>query len=420
MLVVGSGGREHAIAWSLSRSAHVKKVYVAPGNGGTFNINVPIPSNDIPALFDFARKNDCLTVVGPEVPISLGIADYFQRGGLEIFCPTRNQARIETSKAYAKQFMKENSIPTADFEIFSDPSKALEYLKGRSGSVVVKADGLAAGKGVSVCDSIEEAKSAIRMMMVDKVFGDAGSTVVVEEKLEGREASLFAICNGRIAIPFCTAKDHKRLLDGDRGPNTGGMGAYSPSTDLGDEIVNEILEKVMQPVVSKTGFRGFLYAGLILTSEGPKVLEFNCRLGDPETQAILPRLESDFFELVEEAASFSPSSQESHLDELSPRWSQERHSCCVVMCAEGYPSRPVTGDLIVGIEKAQALDSVTIFHSATRFDKGSFFTAGGRVLSVTAVAGSLKESSLKAYEAVSRIKWRGEYHRRDIGRNEGS
>ncbi len=411
VLVVGSGGREHALAWKLLQSPLTSQLYVAPGNGGTEPHNLGIEANDLSGLSQFAKNHGCFTVVGPEVPISLGIADHFVENELEIFCPTKEQARLETSKSFAKKFMAENGIPTPDFQVFSDSESAQEYAGKKDGQVVVKADGLAAGKGVYVCSSAEESRNIIRAILDQRLFGDSGQKLVIEEKLIGREISFFAISDGRSAIPFATATDHKRLLDDNQGPNTGGMGAYSPALDFGPTETKEVMERIVKPTVQKTGFRGFLFLGLMLTEKGPKVLEFNCRLGDPETQAILPRLRSDLLPTLQQSALIGGLAQSESLLEFSSEF-----ACCVVMCSAGYPSGPEVGKVIRGLENSDRKKSLLIFHSGTRFENDGFVTSGGRVLGVTGLGRTLEEASQNAYVGVASIEWEGEQHRRDIGK----
>jgi len=408
ILVVGSGGREHAIAWKCLDSPSAGQVFVAPGNGGLAKYSVPINVTEIEKLADFAERNDCFTIVGPELPLSLGIVDQFRTRGLQIFGPTREQARLESSKAFAKCFMKEHNIPTPEFGIFEDSEAAVAFAKELDGQVAVKADGLAGGKGVFVCSNSQQAETAIRAILDRRSLGDSGNSVVIEEKLRGREVSFMSLCDGRTSIPFGTATDHKRLYDGDEGPNTGGMGACSPSARFGEKDQEEIMSRVIEPVVRATEFSGFLFAGLMITEDGPKVLEFNVRLGDPETQAILPRLESDFLLLVLRASGKA----EGVITEGEIRWSA-MVSCCVAMCAEGYPEKPRIGDKIHGLESG--IKGIT-FHGGTRFADGEYFTNGGRVLYVTALAHSSTEACELAYSDVRKISWRGEQHRTDIGR----
>ncbi|MGI0078388.1 MAG: phosphoribosylamine--glycine ligase [Nitrososphaerales archaeon] len=410
VLIVGSGGREHAIAWKISQSAEVGRTVVAPGNGGTKELNVQISSTDIDSLCKFAKENNCLTIVGPEAPLERGLVDKLDEAGLCVFGPTREQAMLETSKAFSKNFMRENQIPTADFKIFSSPDDAIAYADSKQGNIVVKADGLASGKGVVVCSNKEEATNAIREIMVERVFGQSGSTVVLEEKLRGRELSLMAICDGKDALPFGTAVDHKRLLEGDLGPNTGGMGAYSPADGFGDEAIEAVMEGVVRRAVRKIGFRGFLYTGLILTKDGPKVLEFNARLGDPEAEVILPRLESDLLSLIETLCGGA------RLDSFPQLKWASLHSCAVVMCSQGYPRNVKMGAQIRGLEQAKNDSRVTVFHSGSSFENGKLVTSGGRVICVTALDRSLEEAASTAYQSVAKISWEGEFHRQDIAR----
>ena len=408
---MGSGGREHALAWKFLQSTRLGNIYVAPGNGGTGGLNVPIFSGEIQKLKDFAKENECFTVVGPEAPLAAGIVDEFNQASLPIFGPTREQAKLESSKSFAKQFMEYHDIPTAEFEIFEDSKIAKDYVERKGGNVVVKADGLASGKGVFVCSSPKEAQSAIEQILEKKVFGKSGEKIVIEDKLNGREASYMFLCDGRKAIDFSSAVDHKRALDGDKGSNTGGMGAFSPAPKL-DERHHEIIkEKVANPVVKFSGFKGFLFVGLMIDEKGnPSVLEFNARLGDPETQAILPRLRSDILDTLLNLEQGTP------LPNLE--WDQT-YSCTVVMCSEGYPEHPKIGDEIFGIESASTLDDVIVFHSGTVKKDNSYYTNGGRVLSVTGIGDSPKLAAKNAYSAVSLITWRGERHRSDIASSPG-
>ena len=408
VLVIGSGGREHAIAWKARQSKIVENVYVAPGNGGTKDFNLPIGATEISKLRDFATDKKCLTIVGPEGPLAAGIVDQFQEVGLPIFGPTKEQAMLESSKSYAKNFMKHHGIPTAEFKAFEEGEPALDYATQKKGQVVVKADGLAAGKGVFVCASIEEAESAIEQILDRKTFGRAGDKVVVEEKLSGKEASYMFLSDGKTALNFGTAVDHKKAFDGDKGPNTGGMGAFSPAPDLTREESKLIIDKIVVPTVQSSGFRGFLYVGLMFDeSNHPRVLEFNSRLGDPEAQAILPRLESDLVELL-----FNEGNR-GGFGEGDIKWNSN-HSCTVVMCSEGYPENPKTGDLIKGIPEAESFPDVIVFHSGTAAKENALYTNGGRVLSVTGLGPSRSVASEKAYLAVNSISWRGERHRTDI------
>jgi phosphoribosylamine---glycine ligase len=409
VLIVGSGGREHALAWKILQSRIAGDVYVAPGNAGTQEHNVAIKPDDLINLRRFAEEHKCLTIVGPETPLAAGIVDYFSEKDLRIFGPTKEQARLETSKTFAKQFMSKNGIPTAEYEVFDDAQSAIDYVHGFSGNVVVKADGLAAGKGVFVCSSSEEAEDAIKSILEKRIFGEAGRQIVIERRLEGREISLMAICDGKNALPFGTAVDHKRAFDGDIGPNTGGMGAYSPAIGFDDDKVHQIMREIVLPTVRASGFRGFLYTGLMLTENDSKryVLEYNARLGDPETQAILPRMNSDLLECLEWIEAFND------VIELKIGW-DTRDSCTVVMCSEGYPQKPRIGERITGVERAQDLDDVIVFHAGTVKSGDYLLTNGGRVLCVTGMGETHAIAAERAYEGVSRISWRGEFHRSDV------
>ena len=410
VLLVGSGGREHALAWKLLQSPLINKLYVAPGNAGTKDYNISISATDIKSLTNFAKEKGCFTIVGPEIPLGLGLVDALESELLISFGPNKEEARLETSKLYAKEFMKSNHIPTASFDIFNDYGSALDYCRDKEGSVVIKADGLASGKGVFVCTNLKEATSALKTIFVERVFGDSGKIVVIEEKLSGYEVSLIAICDGKNASPFGTAMDHKRLQDRDKGPNTGGMGAISPALGFDEKQVQNAMEKIIRPVVRKTGFKGFLYAGLMITKDGPKVLEFNARLGDPETQALLPRLRSDFLQFLLGITEQGLDSAQKELD-----WDSS-YSCCVVMCSRGYPSNAEVGFPIYGLEDAQKLDGIFVFHAGTKMRDKNLITSGGRVLSVTAKGDTLSDASGTAYNAVKLISWEGENHRSDIGR----
>ncbi|MDA4129996.1 MAG: phosphoribosylamine--glycine ligase [Thaumarchaeota archaeon] len=409
ILVIGSGGREHAITWKLRQSGKLGKLFVAPGNGGTADYNVPIKSDELDKLAEFAKKQKCLTLVGPEAPLEAGIVDRFALDRLPIFGPTREQAKLETSKVYSKEFMKRLNIPTAEFKMFDELQPALDYTARSVNNLVVKVDGLAAGKGVFVCKDSNEAEAALRLIFEKKYFGKAGERVIIEKKLEGREISFMALSDGKSAVPFGTAMDHKRALDGDQGPNTGGMGAFSPADKFDSAYLRRITHDILEPTVQESGFRGFLYLGLMLDeNNNPKVLEYNARLGDPETQVILPRLESDLVSCVSSIISGS-SSREVDLD-----WNSQT-ACTVVMCSEGYPQSPKVDDEIHGVEKAGTRPDVFVFHSGTVERNRTFFTNGGRVLSVTGMGNSKADSVKRAYEAVNLITWRGEHHRKDIG-----
>jgi phosphoribosylamine--glycine ligase len=415
VLLVGSGGREHALAWKILQSPILDELYVAPGNAGTQECNIPIGASEIEKLSKFAKEKGCFTIVGPENPLALGLVDRLSREGLPAFGPTGAQAQLESSKAFAKMVMKQNLTPTAEYKVFDNPQSAVEYCEVLNGNCVIKVDGLASGKGVFLCSKLEEAKRILDEIFLQKRFGASGERVVIEEKLKGPEISFIAICDGKDAIPFGTAKDYKRLLDGDRGPNTGGMGAISPAPNFDGELETLVLEKIIHPCERQTGFKGFLYAGLILTQEGPKVLEFNSRLGDPETQAMLPGLESDLLQHLTDLT--ETNSVECIRDKVL--WDQN-HRCCVVMCSEGYPVIPKLGIPIMGMDWAKKTAGVLIFHAGTTEQNGALVTSGGRVVCVTGSGSSLNQARASAYQAVKLISWPGENHRTDIGRVVGS
>jgi phosphoribosylamine---glycine ligase len=413
LLVIGSGGREHAIAWRLAQSPRVQKVFVAPGNGGTARENglenVAIP--EIGKLAQFALAEGIhLTVVGPEAPLAEGIVDLFRSKGLRIFGPTRACAQLESSKQFAKEFMTRHRIPTAAFASFDEAGPAHAYVEARGAPIVVKADGLAAGKGVIVAASRDEAHRAIDQILVERAMGAAGSRVVIEEFLEGEEASFIVLADGEHILPLATSQDHKRLRDGDQGPNTGGMGAYSPAPVVTPELHARVVREVIQPVLNGMAeeghpYSGFLYAGLMINAGNPRVLEFNCRLGDPEAQPILLRLKSDLFELIEGAV-------EGKLDRLKADWDR-RPALGVVIAAAGYPDSPKKGDTVTGLPAPE--EDLRVFHSGTALKDGTAVTSGGRVLCVTALGDTISMAQRRAYEAVERIRFDGMQYRRDIG-----
>lgn len=417
ILIIGSGGREHALAWKAAQSARVARVYVAPGNAGTAREdkceNVAVGAEDIDALLDFARQHRIeLTVVGPEAPLVAGIVDRFREAGLTCFGPTRRAARLEGSKVFAKEFCLRHAIPTAAYVTFTELEAALAYLENRAMPVVVKADGLAAGKGVVVAYSKDEARRAVEDMLGRGVFGAAGRRIVIEEALQGEEASFIVMTDGEHCLPLATSQDHKRVFDGDRGPNTGGMGAYSPAAVITPELQARILQEVIVPAIRGMAadgdpYTGFLYAGLMIAPDGtPKVLEFNCRLGDPETQPILMRLRSDLIELIEAALT-------ARLHTVEPAW-DARAALGVVMAAGGYPGVYRKGDVITGLPQPEPSD-VKVFHAGTAERNGQLVTSGGRVLTVTALGADVTAAKRRAYEIADRIRWDGVHYRRDIG-----
>ena len=414
LLVIGSGGREHALAWKLAQSPRVQKVYVAPGNGGTANEsgleNVVLSSFE--EMISFARKEHIhLTVVGPEAPLSAGVVDAFRDAGLKIFGPVKAAAQLEASKDFAKRFMQRHGLPTARHETFSDAAKARAYVEKQGAPIVVKADGLAAGKGVVVAATLDEAKAAIDAFLVQNKLGDAGARVVIEEFLEGEEASFIVMADGEHALPLATSQDHKRLKDGDQGPNTGGMGAYSPAPVVTPQLHARVMREIIQPAIAGmakdgTPYTGFLYAGLMIDKAGnPRTLEFNCRMGDPETQPIMMRLKSDLVALVEQAI-------EGTLDKAAADWDR-RSALGVVLAAAGYPDDPRKGDAITGLPKPG--EDCRVFHAGTQARGKDVFTSGGRVLCVTALGDSLKIARARAYEAVEAIRFDGMQYRKDIG-----
>ncbi len=420
-LVVGNGGREHALAWRLARSRGVQTVWVAPGNGGTaLEPKVRnLPLSDVHALAEFAaHKQIGLTVVGPEAPLAAGIVDIFRARGLPIFGPTRAAARLEASKTFAKDFMNRHGIPTALSRSFTNPEEAHAFIDDRGAPIVIKADGLASGKGVVVAETAAEAHEAINRLMIESRYGEAGASVLIEEKLEGEEASFIVMVDGRNVLALATSQDHKRLLDGDRGPNTGGMGAYSPAPVVTPEVYGRALREIIQPTVAGmaaegTPYTGFLYAGLMIDRQGrPKTIEFNCRLGDPETQPILARLKSDLASLLRAGI-------EGKLDQVEANWDR-RHAMCVVLAAHGYPDAPEGGATINGLPAPADIDETDprsiVFHAGTRRDEAGVVTvSGGRVLGVTGLGDSLRLAHAAAYDTVRQIQFDGMQYRHDIG-----
>ncbi|HFQ93458.1 MAG TPA: phosphoribosylamine--glycine ligase [Anaerolineae bacterium] len=414
-LIVGSGGREDALVWKLGQSAGVGRIYIAPGNGGTmrWGENVPIAAEDLPALLDFAQEKEIdLTVVGPEAPLAAGIVDQFQAAGLPIFGPTQAAAQLEVSKAFAKSFMREQGIPTAEFGVFTEYEAARDFLAGTDwpDGAVVKASGLAAGKGVIVCDDLAQADRAAYEMLRERPFGAAGETVVIEERLIGPELSVLAFADGRTLAPMLPARDHKRVFDGDRGPNTGGMGAYAPPPDVDDALLDEVMRTVLQPAMDgmaarETPYVGVLYAGLMLTANGLKVLEFNCRFGDPETQVILPMLDGDLAQIMLACVH----------GELAAAMVRPYSGVCaaVVLAAPGYPGSYPKGLPISGLDDLPP--DVLVFHAGTVWQDGRLLTNGGRVLAVSARGDDLATAVSRAYAGVARIHFEGAHYRKDIG-----
>ena len=408
---MGAGGREHALSWKLSTSEKIDQVYAAPGNGGTLQ-NVELSVTDIEGLAKFAQEKNCFTVVGPEDPLAAGIVDAFVEKGLPIFGPSKNAAKLESSKIWAKEFMKRNSIPTADFEIFDDAQKAKDFVKSYEKPVVIKADGLAAGKGVIVCKNKDEANDAIDTILTKKSFGDAGSKIIIEERIDGVEASYIALCDGKIGIPMATSQDHKRVFDNDEGPNTGGMGAYSPTPIIDEKLGTEIQEKIIDKTIHAMRdegfeFKGFLYAGIMIKDGIPYVLEYNVRMGDPECQPILMRLDSDLYDYLH-------ASYEGKLNELPEISWKNQYSVCVVLASKGYPSSYPTGDEINGFENISS--DAFVFHAGTKKQDDKIKSNGGRVLGVTALGSSLEDAINNAYDACNHIHWTNKYHRTDIGK----
>jgi phosphoribosylamine--glycine ligase len=411
VFVIGSGGREHALSWKLSQSSKVDNVFTAPGNGGTEN-NVSIDIDNLNDLAKFAQENNCFTVVGPEVPLADGIVDKFIRMNLKIFGPSQNAAQLESSKIWAKEFMKRNGIPTAKFGIFDDPKKAEEYVNSVTHNVVVKADGLAAGKGVIVCNSKEEGITAIDTILVKKSFGDAGNKILIEERIDGIEASFIALSDGIVAIPMASSQDHKRIFDDDKGPNTGGMGAYSPTPIIDEILAKKIQEKVIDKTIQAMQnegiiFKGFLYAGIMIKDDEPYVLEYNVRMGDPECQPITMRMDFDLYDYLIAAS-------EGRLSELpSPSW-KKQSAVCIVLASEGYPESYLNDEEITGLDYVS--ENIQVFHAGTKKQDGKILTNGGRVLGVTALGDTLESAITNAYAASEKITWPHKYYRKDIGK----
>jgi phosphoribosylamine--glycine ligase len=414
ILVIGSGGREHALVWKLKQAKTVERIFCAPGNAGTAALaeNIAIPATDLLSLRDFAKQNAVdLTVVGPDDPLALGIVDLFKADKLRIFGPTKSAARLESSKIFAKELMRAQKVPTAEARTFSDSAEALEYCKKLKYPVVIKADGLALGKGVIIALDLAEAKATISAMMNEGHFGEAGRRIVIEEFLRGTECSLHALVDGKNYRLFESARDHKRAFDGDRGPNTGGMGAFSPANNWDPGVQSQFEDQVMRPLLDglqKEGvvYNGLLYPGLMITESGPRVLEFNCRFGDPETQALLPRMKSDLVSLMQATI-------DGEIDRHSIEW-DERASVTVVLASAGYPGKYETGKKISGLADAAKLEGVHVFHAGTKKLNSDVVTSGGRVLAVTALGATVAAARDRAYDAVSLIHFDGCHYRRDI------
>lgn len=417
ILIIGNGGREHALAWKAAQSPLADKVYVAPGNAGTALepglTNVEISATDIPALLTFAQSNDIgLTIVGPEAPLVIGVVDAFQAAGLKIFGPSQAAAQLEGSKAFTKDFLARHNIPSAEYQNFTEVEPALAYVRSKGAPIVIKADGLAAGKGVIVAMTLQEAEDAVQDMLAGNAFGDAGHRIVVEEFLDGEEASFIVMVDGENVVPMATSQDHKRVGDGDTGPNTGGMGAYSPAPVVTDEIHQRAMDQVIWPTVRGMAaegntYVGFLYAGLMISADGqPKVIEFNCRFGDPETQPIMLRLRSDLVELCLAGA-------EGKLDEKTSEW-DERPALGVVLAAGGYPGDYNNGEVIQGLPQQESADG-KVFHAGTRMQGNDVVTSGGRVLCVTALGETVAQAQQRAYQLADGIQWTSSFCRKDIG-----
>jgi len=415
VLVVGGGGREHALVWKIAQSPRVTKIYCAPGNAGISEqaTIVPIKANDLNGLLEFALKEEIdLTIVGPEEPLTKGIVDLFESKGLSIFGSNQRAAKIEGSKAFAKEMMKKYCIPTASYEIFDDHKEAIAYIRRHGTPIVVKADGLAAGKGVIVCKTVEEAIQSVERIMVDKIFGEAGNRVVVEECLVGEEASYIAFTDGKVILPMASSQDHKPIFDGDEGPNTGGMGAYSPAPVVTDQVHEKILERILRPIIQGMGeegrpYKGVLYAGLMIHDGHPEALEFNARFGDPETQPVLMRMKGDIIPILEACI-------KGNLSQYQIEW-ESRASVCVVMASKGYPGDYEKGKTIHGLKEVSQMKDVFVFHAGTDIKDGQIITNGGRVLGVTGLGEDISRAIEKTYRAVKKISWDGVHYRRDIG-----
>jgi phosphoribosylamine--glycine ligase len=415
VLVIGSGGREHALVWKLSQSSRVDKLFCAPGNAGISSIAecIDIKADDIDALLNFAKYEGMdLTVVGPEAPLTKGIVEAFRKEDRRIFGPDASGAQLEGSKVFAKEFMRKYGIPTAEYKMFTSYLHAEEYVRLKGAPIVIKADGLAAGKGVIVAESVDEAVTALKLIMKEKAFGSAGNRVVVEQCLKGEEVSFMILTDGKTTVPLATSQDNKTVFDNDKGPNTGGMGAYSPAPVITDLLEKDIMHSVIKPIIKglvreEINYRGVIYAGLMICSGKPYVLEFNCRFGDPEAQPILMRLDSDLFDALKATA-------DGKLKDIKISW-KDNASVCVVLASKGYPGSYEKGDIIKGLDALNSKKDLMVFHSGTGVKNGEFVTSGGRVLGVTALGKNIKDAKTRAYEAIEKIHFSGMHYRKDIG-----
>ena len=414
VLVIGSGGREHAIVWKLSQSRSVDKIYCCPGNAGISGLAecINVKQDDFSALLDLVKYEWIdLTIVGPEDPLSKGIVDLFEKEGRKILGPTKAAAQLESSKVFSKDLMKSYGIPTAEYRVFTSYLHAEEYIKFKGTPIVIKADGLAAGKGVFIAETMDEAMDALKVIMKDKAFGNAGDKVIIEDCLKGEEASYMVFTDGKSIVPMVSSQDHKRIFDGDKGPNTGGMGAYSPAPVMTEELEKVVIEKIMKPTIRALrsegiNYKGILYAGLMIDKGIPQVLEFNCRLGDPETQPVLSRLKTDLMDIAMAVT-------EERLSEINIEWNSDP-AVCVVLSSSGYPGKYRKGDVITGLEEANTVEGVHVFHAGTAFKDDHIVTAGGRVLGVTAVGKDIAAAKSRAYDAAGKIHFQGMQYRKDI------
>jgi phosphoribosylamine--glycine ligase len=414
ILAIGSGGREHALVWKIAQSPKVSQIYCAPGNAGISRLAqcLDIDAENIDKLADFAQKEKIdLTVVGPELPLSKGIVNEFNRKGLRIFGPSKEATEIESSKVFSKHLMKKYNIPTANYQVFENSEKAFDYIKQQTFPLVIKADGLAAGKGVFIVRNLVQARNALDVLMEEKKFGEAGRQVVIEEFLEGEEVSILAFCDGKTVVPMVSSQDHKKIFDSDQGPNTGGMGAYSPVPFYPDEFERRVLEEILKPTIKGLRsegreYKGVLYAGLILTKEGPKVLEFNARFGDPETQVVLPRLRTDLIDILNSVI-------EGTLEKIDIQW-EDNAVVCVIVASGGYPDKYQKGKVISGLERLEKMEDIIVFHAGTKLQDDKVITSGGRVLGITTWDETISKAREKAYKGVKEIYFEDMYYRKDI------